>query len=252
MFRIPVERRPQKPVPQERTAVTGLVPGCGASFAAGLEVCRLAALDHGKGRFADSVPDHGFSCTLAELGTPYFYNALNMEKRFADGSFVFYEELLQKRRPLLGIKNLYRGINMLLRAPQSVDFPSALCACKMPGEQVVFDLSGAPDELLDEVLPEMDRIIIVIDPLPTKLLAGYERLEKLRLLYPDAQLLVNKMNKGVHSAQLTRFLGTGSFSSLPFYPSELVYRAEYNCVLPAELIHRKNTSGPFSKGLHFL
>ena len=35
MFRIPVVRRSQKSVPQNRTAVVGISDGCGVSFVAG-------------------------------------------------------------------------------------------------------------------------------------------------------------------------------------------------------------------------
>ena len=96
MFRIPVERRPQKIAAQSRIAVAGLSAGCGASFAAGSAAFELA--------------QQGLFCTLAELCSPYFYHALNIEKRFAGGGFVFYEDLLASRRTLLTVKNEYRGI----------------------------------------------------------------------------------------------------------------------------------------------
>ena len=220
MFRIPVTRKPQKPVPQQRTAVAGIADGCGVSFVAGSLAWKLSLRSR---------------CTLAELGRPYFYNALNIERRFAGGRFEFYEDALAARRTLYTINNPYHSLDLLLRRPDAAGFPPAMCACKMPGDQVVFDLSGAPEDLLDEVLPEMDRIILVADPLPTKLLSGAARLDKLRMQYPDARLVVNKLNRGVNRQELKRFLGTDSFASVQHLAPELVYKAEYNCILPAEL-----------------
>ena len=219
MFRIPVVRISHKPVPQHRTAVAGITAGCGTSFIAG-SIAWFKSLKGG--------------CTLAELGTPYFCSALNTERRFEGRGFEYFEDALAARRTLCAVKNPYHSLDLFLRRPDAEGFPSPMCACKMPGEQVVFDLSGAPDSLLDEVLPEMDRIILVLDPLPTKLLGGAEKLERLRMQYPDAQLVVNKLNRGVNRSELQRFLGTDSYIAVQHLAPELVYKAEYNCMLPAE------------------
>ena len=220
MFRIPVVRKQEKLLQQERTAAVGIFPGCGVSFVSGLLAAGLSELPGA---------EQG-GCTLAELGTPCFYTALNIEKRFSDGGFVFYEDALEKRQSLLTVKNSFRKLSLLLRRPDAAGLAPPICACKMPGQQVVFDLSGFTDDALAEVLPEMDRIFIVADPLPSKLLPAEKRLRRLLMEYPDARLVVNKMNKGVPSAELRRFLG-GSFISLPFADPALVYKAEYGCEL---------------------
>ncbi len=224
MFRIPVVRKQEKLVPQQRTAVAGLSPGCGVSFAAGLLAVGTAALPGAESSAA------GCTCTLAELGTPYFYTALNIEKRFAEGDFIFYEDVLEMRRSLLTVRNSFRGLGLMLRRPDAEGTAPSVCACKMPGQQVVFDLSGFSEDALDEVLPEMDRIFLVLDPLPSKLLPAEKKLRSLVQKYPDVRLVANRMNKGVPTAELRRFLG-GSFISLPFADPALVYKAEYGCEL---------------------
>ena len=224
MFRVPVIRKQEKPVLQHRTAVAGLCAGCGVSFAAGLLAAGTAALPGAENASSDC------GCTLAELGTPYFYTALNIEKRFAEGDFVFYEDALEKRRSLLAVKNSFRRLDLLLRRPDAAGLAPSICACKMPGTQVVFDLSGFSEDALDEVLPEMDSIFIVLDPLPSRLLPAEKKLRRLIQKYPGARLVANRMNKGVPSAELRRFLG-GSFISLPFADPALIYKAEYGCEL---------------------
>lgn len=222
MFRIPVVRRMEKPVLQQRTAVVGTSPCCGVSFVSGLlavGICSLPGAENDAG-----------CCTLAELGTPYFYTALGIEKRFADAGFVFYEDLLEKRQSLLTVRNSFRGLSLMLRRPDACGLAPSACACRMPGQQVVFDLSGFSEDALDEVLPDADSILIVVDPLPSRLLSAEKRLRRLLLKYPDAKLIVNRMNKAVPAAELRRFLG-GSFVSLPFADPALVYKAEYGCEL---------------------
>ena len=91
------------------------------------------------------------------------------------------------------------------------------------------------DAYLDEVLPEMDEVMLVVDPLPGRLLLGEERLRRVLMEYPDARIIVNKMNAGVHRAELRRFLGNARTTEIPFIDPPLIYRAEYSCVLPAEL-----------------
>ena len=226
MFRIPVIRKPEKLLPQDRTAVVGLSSGCGVSFVAGLLACGIAALPSPDG------PE--CRCTLAELGTPYFYTALNIEKRFADGSFVFYEDMLAARQSLLAVSNSFRGLDLLLRRPDAEGTAPSICMCKMPGQHVVFDLSGFSEDALDDVLPEADRIFIVADPLPSKLIPAEGRYRRLVQKYPDARIVVNKQNRGVHKAELRRFLGTGDVIDIPFAAPDLVYKAEYGCELFAD------------------
>lgn len=230
MFRIPVNRKPTKAVAQHRIGVVGASRGCGVSF-----VCGSLAL--AAAGFPEMSKDRssGAGCTLAEFGTPYFFNALNAERRFAGSDFVFYEDAVAARKSLFTVRNIYRRVNLLLRSPDAEGFPPEICVCKMPGEIAVFDFSGADPAGSETVLAEMDRIIIVIDPMPTALLSGRKRIEELRMLYPDASIVVNKMNKGVHKAELRRFLGTDRFLELPYYAPELMYRAEYNCIFPSEL-----------------
>ena len=228
MYRIPVKRRPEKAIVQERIAVVGLSRGCGTSFAAGVLACRLAALPAAERK-------GGASCTLAELGLPSFADALGVGERFAAEGFVYYEDALAEKRSLLTVRNSYHGMDLMLRRSKTEGMAAADCVLRMPGEQVVFDLSGADDAYLDSVLPDMDRIVIVIDPLPSRLLPGAERLLRLRALYPDAEILIDKMNGGVHKPELRRFLGPGRFQILPFTDPAAVYRAEYSCMLPAEL-----------------
>ncbi|MBQ2042219.1 MAG: hypothetical protein II485_03450, partial [Firmicutes bacterium] len=167
-------------------------------------------------------------------GLPYFFHALDVPRRFPSG-FLFYEDLLRDKKSLLSVRNMYGGLDLLLRRPDAGGLVSPMAVCRLPEDAAVFDLSGADDAYLDEVLPEMDEVMLVVDPLPGRLLLGEERLRRVLMEYPDARIIVNKMNAGVHRAELRRFLGNARTTEIPFIDPPLIYRAEYSCVLPAEL-----------------
>ncbi|MDO5332282.1 MAG: hypothetical protein Q4E99_06335, partial [Bacillota bacterium] len=91
-----------------------------------------------------------------------------------------------------------------------------------------YDFSGVDEGLVLSLISEMDEAYIVIDPLPSKLLKSARFIEKLKLSYPKAVFVVNRMNKGVHKPELKKFLGT-DFIEVPAYPIDQIYGAEYNC-----------------------
>ncbi len=219
MFRTPADRAAKGSSRQYRVGVAGACGGCGASFIAGTAAFFLSE----KG-----------DCTLAELGFPYFYHALDVPRRFPSG-FLFYEDLLRDKKSLLSVRNMYGGLDLLLRRPDAEGLVTPMASCRLPQDAAVFDLSGADDAYLDEVLPEMDEVMLVVDPLPGRLLRGEERLRRILMEYPDAKIVVNKMNGGVHRAELRRFLGNAQTLEVPFIDPAPVYRAEYSCILPAEI-----------------
>ncbi len=198
----------------------------GASFAAGLTAMRLAEIS-------------SLKVTLAELGHPYFYQALGMEKRFIVRSFIPYRELLKNGKSVRELDNSEEGINWALLRPGKDDAPPApelfRFIYNVPGELVVLDCSGLDRETMVNVLAEAEKKIIVVDPLPSRLMENYAFLGDLRLKFPDAVYIVNKMNKGVHRAEFSRFLGTKNYISIPAVDQEYIYRAEYACILPGSI-----------------
>ena len=93
-----------------------------------------------------------------------------------------------------------------------------------------------------DILPEMDAVILVIDPLPSRLISTYSKIERLLITISGIIPLVNKMNKGVHRGEVARFLGTKYFCTFPFVNPENLYKAEFNCVMPYDIpIIKKET-----------
>ena len=158
----------------------------GASFVCGLLAGRLA--------------DKKTRVTLAELGSPYFYSALGMEKRFVVRNFIPYCELLKNGASVKELDNTEEGINWALLRPGKDSTPSPAELFRfiynVPGETVILDCSGLDRDCTMNVLAEADRKIIVVDPLPTKLMDNYNYLTELRLKFPQAIYVANRMNKG--------------------------------------------------------
>ena len=221
-----------------RIAVAGICRGAGASFVSGLLARQLA----GQGRL-----------TLAELGKSYFYAATGMEKRFAARPFAFYSRLIETGKGVKSVYNLEDGINWALREPGSAPEkePSTIFRCfsSLPGDIVIGDCSGLERELSFAVLAEADKAVVVVDPMPSALFEAFDFIEDVRLRLPQAVIVVNKMNPGVHQGELRRFLGTRDYISLPLLPGQLLYKAEYNCMLPADMPEVQDVMGQCLKPL---
>ncbi len=227
LFRIPFkprqgERRPAAEV--RRIAVLGASRGAGCSFACGLLARELS----GRGLV-----------TLAELGSPYFYAAMGMERRFVTRPFAFYSAIINNGGALKTVCNMEEGINWALKAQKEPDSAEPLavlrCFMNIPGDIIVFDCGGLEKQTAKSIMEEADSAVVVIDPMPSRLFEGFELLEELRLRIPKLICVVNKMNGGVHRGELKRFLGSGDYIALPLLDGSLLYRAEFSCMLPADM-----------------
>ncbi|HCU08494.1 MAG TPA: hypothetical protein DF480_05990 [Clostridiales bacterium] len=238
LFRIPDggRNRIMDPFVKEnrKIAITGPGRGSGVSLTAGL----LAAW------IRHHAPSEAVA--LAELGTAYFYEAYGVEKRFIHRDFHSFYQLMAQKRNIKNVSNTEEGINWVLHCPQD-SFEQQIewvpCVSDMlrlihniSGTLCLFDCSGVPSTVLWEVLPEMDAVICVLDPLPSSLIPATADIERMRLAVPDTVWMVNKMNRGVHKGELKRFLGNVEWVEMPCLPLEDLYRAQYNCVLPYSVL----------------
>ncbi len=232
------------PVKEERKiALLGASPGSGVSLASGL----LAAW------LREHAPKEAI--TLIELGSSYFYEAYGVEKRFIHRDFHRFYELMAQKSGIKGLSNIEEGINWVLRCPgdPSAGKRDSMAAVtdmlrlvyNVAGTLRLFDCSGVPFSLLWEILPEMDAVICVVDPIPSGLIPAASEIERLRLKCPRGIWVINKMNRGVHRGELKRFLGGVDWIEIPYLAPEHLYRAQYNCVLPYSLSPvRQQTEGP--------
>jgi hypothetical protein len=87
-------------------------------------------------------------------------------------------------------------------------------------------------DALADVLADMHRIVCVVDPLPSKLLAGGRVLEQSRSAEHagiPVRYALNKMNAGVNLREVKRFVSLNEPIEIPAVKLQAVYAAEYAC-----------------------
>lgn len=195
-----------------------------------------------------------------EKGERFTYDALGMDKRFAGRRFDDFFEPAPEGKTLRGKINLDEGINWVLRLPKSDKNikPELMGHLKRinnaPGDIILCDFQI--QENLMELLAEMDVLLIVVDPLPSSLLGGMDitaALQKLEETGKQVIWIVNKMNPGIHKRELLKFLKKRDYVYLPAVGLELIYAAEYACMIPAgNRSIRQEIQHPFEKIIEIL
>ncbi len=189
---------------------------------------------------------------ILELGKPSLYYSLGMEKYFSGRPFISVFEEEGRQENTKEIQNLHKGINWLLQVPEdycktyhfinkfrlihNVSADLLLCdfsGCKIGLErESLINGNGNQCDETWQLLREMDCILLVIDPLPSKLLTGSEQLVHYRLSKLPVKIVVNKDNKSVLHKDLQDYLQTKEIIYIPHLQPELLYEAEYHCLEP--------------------
>lgn len=209
-----------------KIGILGISAGAGTGFLTGC----LA-------RYLANTGKH--SPAVAELGNSSLFDSYGMDKRFAGRTYFYFYQALNENKKIRGMRNLDEGINWILKSPSergiNLSFEKKLRLVNNAfGDVILCDFSG--DAALDyELLQSMDRVISVIDPMPSKMLEGHQNLCKLKLLETergDMIYVINKMNHGVNRRQMLQFLNLRKCIFLPLINPESIYTAEYNCKIP--------------------
>ena len=202
-----------------RIGVLGLTPGAGAGFLCSC-LARAAFLER------------NLRPAVLELGCAGLYDSLAMDKRLPAGRYFSFHHTVASDRSIRGRSNLVDGVNWMLVDGQEAEldlYQRLRLVHNAEGELVFCRLSGVPEAELWKLMPEMDRILAVIDPLPSSMLAGYERLCELRTDGSPITYIVNKYNDGVDRRELLQFLNVSKPIFVPMVAPEAVYGAEYAC-----------------------
>lgn len=209
---------------QMKIGILGISPGAGAGFLCVCLAKALVAAGGGKGRAGAAA-----TAAVLELGNGGLYERLAMDKRFAEGGYFDFHGAAAADRSVRGRGNWSGGINWMLRndAIELDLYRRMRLLHNAEGDVVFCRMSGVPEEEVRRLLPEMDRIVAVVDPLPSALLQGYGKLCELRATERPVTYVVNKMNAGVDRRQLLGFLNLGRPLEIPALPAEVAYAAEY-------------------------
>jgi len=90
-------------------------------------------------------------------------------------------------------------------------------------------------ESISDILGNLDMIIVVIDPFPSKIINNEEKLDNLKKLENkglNIKYVINKDNKGVNKKTMLKFLEINPLTYIPFISPEIVYKSFYDCEIP--------------------
>lgn len=196
--------------------------GAGASL---ISVCLARALAE-KGKLCPAVTEIGSASGL--------YDALGMDKHFAGKDYYRFFSAAVEGKSVRGRTNRLYDINWALKSPHESEISLDLLKMirltnQISGDVIICRISDIPGDDLRELLPEMDRIAVVIDPLPSKMLAGYKLLCQLRASELPIIYIINKMNGGVSQREMLGYLKLRKPLYFPLIDTQAIYSAEYSC-----------------------
>ncbi|MBR6014742.1 MAG: hypothetical protein IK059_01535, partial [Firmicutes bacterium] len=192
---------------REVIGVVGLSAGAGSTLVA-TSLAHLLSRD--RGRSVAFVEAAEYARAGAEP-RGCLYDAMGMDKRFAMREYRDIFKIAEGRGSIRQVLNIDDRINWAAPAPE---FEVSLPAVEkrqvdvifkvingIAGDTIICDIGSELSELqLQRLLLAMDTVICVIDPAPSALLAGEERLKLIKQWEQrggKCVYLVNKMSAGV-------------------------------------------------------
>ncbi|MCI5686943.1 MAG: hypothetical protein MR303_00370 [Emergencia sp.] len=213
---------------QLNIGVTGLGQSVGTTFVAASLAFYFAGM--------------GNSVTFTQCLTPdrcngLLYDSVAMDQRFANRAFHDVYRLILEDKPVRGKKNMEQGINWILPTPwiwqQGKNLDSGqrarLIQCAR-GEICIFDFAAEAE--WDCYLADMDRLLVVTDPMPSKLIRNKERFQRLKALELSGVVtdwIVNRNNSGISRRQIASYLKSRKLLWIPQFAPELFYADEFAC-----------------------
>jgi hypothetical protein len=189
-----------------------------------------------KSKFPVAAVVEAANCLIAHTALPF--DKIDIGKHFAGRKYHPIHRLIADGKPISNLANISGGINWSLRMPGDTDFELDTADMislvnNVMGKYVLCDISVAAIGMdYRKILAEMHRIVLVIDPLPSHLLAGKEIAEIVKhveLSGIPVTRVVNKMNDGANMKEVRRFIGHVPDLYLPLFDGESIYRSEFAC-----------------------
>jgi len=169
------------------------------------------------------------------------YDSIGIEKRFSNREFASFYTLVKKRKYIRGIKNMDAGVNWALMTSYESKTGSALTALEearlinnIYGDVIICDMGS---EIKISRLDEMDKIICVVDPMPSRLVGSrtvYQKLKEEEHKGKEIIWIINKANGGINKKCFREYMKIKKPITIPLIRPEHFYTAEYNCRIPFE------------------
>lgn len=194
----------------------------------------------------------------------YPFDKIGIDKRFIARQFDSLTEAFEKKK-LRNLKNIDEGVNWCLQIPGHPGdeehkfsvLEKMQIINSVPGDLTLCDLTLSIDDGYDtdkdneNLLSNFDLLVLVIDPLPSKLLAAFSRLELLKKLEISGLpviYLINKYNSGINARELKEYIKSKKVIEVPALEYKTIYRAEYSCkTLIDDKDGQQNLQEPFMR-----
>lgn len=217
-------------------AVTGTGRGTGATFTATGLCCFFS--------------DKGLKVSYTEVAEPskagrLIYDALALDKRLGKEEIVSVYKAVKDMGAAPGRVNVADGISWRVITGEDADEGVNLTEGETlrlvntaEGDVKIFDICA--EDRFDCCLMDMDMIVAVIDPLPSRMMRQGGRIRMLKRMKAAGNRVVwvvNRMNTGVSRRQIQGFLREEQILFAGEAPAEKIYTAEFRCTLP----HREDS-----------
>jgi len=174
---------------------------------------------------------------------PLLYDSIGVDKRFKAREFTrFYGKIIGGEN-IRGMSNPDEQISWAIITPEDTREalePAPIEIVRLinniQGDLIICDISECKRS--EDYLLDMDMVIVVIDPMPSAMVAGYPFMREVkRLEYKGKKVvwIINKYNSGINKRELLSYLKLKDFYKIPFISADNFYSAEYNCKIPYEV-----------------
>lgn len=207
-------------------AVTGLGRGVGTTLIS----TSLAFFFAEKGNYLTFI-----QCAEPSRTDSLIYDSVSMDRRFTNRNYVDVYDCIDKGNVIKKCNNDEEGINWILITPENCKKEIVLNYEKRSrliqsgrNEMSIYDIEAYDD--WNNYLLDMDKIIVVVDPLPSKMIGQtvrFRHLKKMEVQGADLLWLVNKNNRGVNQKEVRKFLKSDNIMWLDMLPASNIYAAQY-------------------------
>ncbi|MBQ9973313.1 MAG: hypothetical protein IJP24_07275 [Firmicutes bacterium] len=223
-----------------KVGVTGIGKGVGTSFVA-------TSIAY----FTASESERNVAFVQLDEGHRV-YDSLGIDKRFSGRNFCDFYKFVREGKNIKNERNLDEKINWALAIPESLTSSNSIekrltdVECmrlvnNIRGDFIVCDFGSCDNSVLNTLYDDMDYILCVLDPLPSKLLSAEEGFKRMKMMASRGKsvfFIVNKDNPGINRRELKDYLGkivSDNCFYIRMFDQRLFYSAEYRCEIPASL-----------------
>jgi hypothetical protein len=184
---------------------------------------------------------------------PYFYDAFAIKNKsiLVDKKFISVPHLINEKKTITkDMEFIDDNISYLIQDPtlNNIDnwsynkMMKLLYSTRSPIS--IIDLGyNLKSNLVKELINDLDILLVIIDPIPAKIVNAYESLNVAKNISGcEVVFVINKYNSGVNKKELINYLNTKKeIITIPYCNFNLVYESYNKCMIPYEFKEIRET-----------